>query len=107
MDINHIKTMRNKEIFGEVKKRINLAIEKEDYQLLDLADLGFQKENIKDGRLIHELHSLEDDNEKIEVDFRCYDPSGPFQNLKDINKFTADYFIEGKSVEKYQRTYED
>ena len=99
--------MRNKEIFEEIKKRIIYAVEKENYNLFNPSDLGFIKKDINDGRLIHEIHSLEDGEEKIEVDFRCYDPSGPFQNLKDVNKFTLEYYVNGILIERFQDTYED
>lgn len=99
--------MKNQKLFEIVKSRIIEASTKEDYKLLDLSDLGFSKEDIKDSRLIHELHKYEEDNENIEVDFRCYDLSGPFQNLKNINKFTLAYTIDGKSVNSYETSYED
>ncbi len=99
--------MKNQNLFDAVKERIIEATKKEDYTLLELSDLGFIKKEIQDNRLIHELHTFKDGNEMMEVDFRCYDPSGPFQNLKDINKFEVVYKVDNKSINSYQTFYED
>ncbi|WP_231491330.1 hypothetical protein [Pedobacter sp. Leaf170] len=100
--------MNNTEVFEEAKKRIDIACEAKDFNLLDLSDLGFEKEDIKDGRLIHYLFSLDVDTEnKIEIDFRCYDQSGPFQNASDMNKFVVQLKGKDKIIESYQNSYED
>lgn len=97
-----------KEIFEETKSRIDLACAANDFRILELLDLGFKKEDVKDGRLMHLLFILgEGDNEKIEIDFRSYDQSGPFQNLPDMNKFTANYIQNNQVIDTYQNTYED
>ncbi len=99
--------MKNQTLFETVKERIIEATKKKDYTLLDLFDLGFIKKEIQDSRLIHELQTFQDGNEKMEIDFRCYDPSVPFQNLKDINKFEVIYKVDNKTVNSYQTSYED
>jgi len=99
--------MKNQSLFDAVKERIIEATKKEDYTLLNLSDLGFIKKEIQDSRLIHELYTFKDDNEVMEVDFRCYDHSVPFQNLKDINKFEVIYKVDNKPVNSYQTSYED
>ena len=98
--------MKNQSLFETVKERI-IDATKKNYTLLDLSDLGFIKKEIQDRRLIHELHTFKDGNEEMEVDFRCYDPSGPFQILKDINKFEVIYKVDNKPVNSYQTSYED
>lgn len=57
--------MKNQALFEIVKERVIEASTKENYKLLDLSDLGFTKEDIKDSRLIHEVH-----NRKVGDDFR-------------------------------------
>jgi len=100
--------MENKEIFEEVKRRIQRSCETKDHAILELSDLGFKKEDVNDGRLIHYQFKLNiDPTSKIEIDFRCYDQSGPFQNLPDMNKFTAHLKEGNEIIETYQDTYED
>lgn len=83
------------EIFNEVKDRIEVATAKKDYSQLELTDLYFEKNDVPDGRLVHFTFILEKDIEKIEINFRCYDQSGPFQNLPDMNKFYATHYKNG------------
>lgn len=99
--------MNYTDIFNEVKKRIDVAVVQKDFRQFELADLGFTKNDVPDDRLVHFAFNIENEIEKIEIDFRCYDQSGPFLNMPDMNKFYATYFKDGAKIDEYTNTYED
>lgn len=43
----------------------------------------------------------------VTLDVRSYDPSGPFQNEPDINRFTARLYENGQERTAYDRQYSD
>ena len=47
------------------------------------------------------------DKSKLVVEYRSYDPSGPFQNDPDINKFEARIVLEGKTISEFKQEYSD
>ncbi|HLT65698.1 MAG TPA: hypothetical protein VKZ80_05025 [Flavobacterium sp.] len=97
-----------KDIFEKVVHRINVACANKCFQDFDISDLGFKKTDVDDGRLAHYVYNLvKDDNNKIVVDFRCYDQSGPFSMQPDMNKYSAKLIENGKITETHENSFED
>lgn len=86
-----------KEVLEKAKNLINEKCANRQYNLAELTDLGFEKKSLlnpRSARLIHDEYFMQnsDASKKISVMHICYDPSGPFQNIPDVHKFTIDYF---------------
>jgi hypothetical protein len=43
----------------------------------------------------------------VTLNVRSYDPSGPFQNEPDINRFTVKLLREGREIASHDRSYQD
>ncbi|RYE12204.1 MAG: hypothetical protein EOP45_23265 [Sphingobacteriaceae bacterium] len=104
--------MVNSEVFQEVKKRIGTACKEKNYLMLNLEALGFLKRDLNEGkvtaRLFHDLFTLKiNDSQTIEVEYRCYDQSKPFQILPDMNKIEARLMESNLIVDKCYCSYED
>ena len=96
------------QVFEEIKRRIQFACEQKDHDSLTLNDLGFIKEDVNDGRLIHYLYKPGNESSlEIEIDFRCFDQSKAFQILPDMNRFTAQLKEGNTVIETFQDEYED
>lgn len=44
---------------------------------------------------------------RVELYIRSYDPSGPFQNIPDINRFTVTLTENGVQTARYENEYSD
>lgn len=100
--------MTIKELFEEMKTRIDKACELKDYKAVKSEELGFESEKINDGRLIHEQYKFEVANtDSIEIDFRCYDQSRAFSIQPDMNKFQMTWTKNNNTFETYQNYFED
>ena len=51
-------------------------------------------------------YSVSNDN-MVLLNIRSYDPSGPFQNIPDINRFTVKLVIGGQDIAIHDRQYSD
>lgn len=97
-----------KDIFEEVVNRIDSACADKSFQNFEISDLGFKKTDIDDGRLVHYVyHLVKDENNKIEIDFRCYDQSGPFNMQPDMNKYSAKLTEIGEITRTHENSFED
>jgi hypothetical protein len=99
-------------IFQEVKKSMDTACEEKNHLMLNLEALGFLKRDLNEGkitgRLFHDLYTLSiNDSQIIEVEYRCYDQSKPFQILPDMNKIEARLIDNGVVIDKHYCSYED
>jgi hypothetical protein len=52
-------------------------------------------------------YAFSDGSDAVELYVRSYDPSGPFQNIPDINRFTASLIRDGKTIATHDRQYND
>jgi len=86
-----------REILEKTKKIINERCANHVYDLAELVDLGFEKKDLlvpSSARLINDEYLIEneDKSKKIILCHTCHDPSGPFQNIPDIHKFSIEYY---------------
>lgn len=93
--------------FTEIKKiMIDARVNKDTDTLVEsIKQLDL---NIKDGSNFYYLEAgdEEEDGSSIYFLYRSYDPSGPFQNLPDVNKITLILSKDGKEVDKYNENFE-
>ncbi len=104
--------MTVKELFEEMKVRINNACDRQNYKAINSEELGFLVQDLNNGNfggnLIHEFYKVEVDKENsIEIDFRCYDQSKAFSIQPDMNKFQMKWKRNNTEVETYTNYYED
>lgn len=50
---------------------------------------------------------VEVDGSSVHFTYRSYDPSGPFQNLPDINKIRLELRSNGSLIKEYYKEFED
>lgn len=99
------------EVFEALKRGIDKALETENF--LDVCTLAEQLrmdggEETGTTSLSYRYEYLGNDDRKVTLHVRSYDPSGPFQNEPDINKFTVELFdAAGGRVSTYQQSYSD
>ena len=93
------KNIVNKIDEAEKHKDINLLL---DY----LDSLGLSSVGEKNSMLAN-YELSEADGSKIKVHYHSYDPSGPFQNLPDINKTKIELFNGNNLVSEYSANFED
>ncbi len=49
----------------------------------------------------------DEQGDSVVFHYRSYDPSGPFQNLPDINKFRVELWVDGKLLELFEDSFDD
>ena len=101
--------MKMKQIFENLRESINIAcLEKSDNPfLLAIENNGFTSENVTSGSTYAVRYiKADDEGSRIVINYRSVDPSGPFQNLPDINKYEIALEVKGKTIEKYHYEYE-
>ncbi|MGI2095320.1 hypothetical protein ACRN96_22610 [Shewanella oncorhynchi] len=49
----------------------------------------------------------ESDGSRLTFHYRSYDPSGPFQNIPDVNKIKIELFFNNLSVSVYEDVFND
>ena len=98
-----------KQVFENLRKSINIAcLEKSDKAfLIAIENTGFTSENVTSGSTYAVRYiKADDEGARIVIDYRSVDPSRPFQNLPDINKYEIALEVNGKTIEKYHYEYE-
>lgn len=98
-----------KQIFENLRKSMNIAcLEKSDEQfLIAIKNNGFTSENVTSGNTYAVRYiKADDEGARIVINHRSVDPSGPFQNLPDINKYEIALEVNGKTIEEYHYEYE-
>lgn len=97
-------------VFTEVKKSVVEACKAKKYLLVEdkAIQLGFSKMDNSQGFMlkINFLYEVEN-NERVELEFRSYDQSGPFQHLPDMNKFEVKLYKTDLLKDSYTDSYED
>lgn len=72
------------------------------------ARLGMAGGEIKSfNALRYEFTYSDSQGDQVTLNVRSYDPSGPFQNEPDINRFTAKLISGGREVASHDRQYAD
>jgi hypothetical protein len=98
-----------KQIFETLRKSINIAcLEKSDKPfLIAIENNGFTSEIVTSGSAYAVRYiKADDEGSRIVINYRSVDPSGPFQNLPDINKYDIALEVNGKTIEKNHYEYE-
>lgn len=57
--------------------------------------------------LKYEYTYSDSDGHMVHLNIRSYDPSGPFQNIPDINRFTVKLVIGSQDIAIHDRQYSD
>jgi hypothetical protein len=57
--------------------------------------------------LRYEFNFSDSEGHVVSLSIRSYDPSGPFQNIPDINRFTAKLFANGAEIASHDKEYSD
>lgn len=99
-----------KDLYESLVHSIDSACASENFQeVCNLAiQMGMTGGEINSfNALRYEFSYLDDEGEIVTLSFRSYDPSGPFQNELDINRFTAKLLSGTREVESYDRQYSD
>ncbi|MCE7987202.1 MAG: hypothetical protein DYG89_39025 [Caldilinea sp. CFX5] len=97
-------------VFTEVKKSVVEACKAKKYLLVEdkAIQLGFSKTDNSQGLMlkINFLYQV-GNNERVELEFRSYDQSGPFQHLPDMNKFEVRLYKADSLRDSYSDLCED
>ena len=104
------KSVATIDIFQTLRISLDEAREAKNHLIAKEAALnnGFTKEDLTHGLTVKYLFRYEDNEDgKIEMEWRSYDPSGPFQNLPDMNKIELKCYIKSQLIDQYQVEYED
>lgn len=57
--------------------------------------------------LRYEFAYTDSEGDQVTLNVRSYDPSGPFQNEPDINRFTVKLISPGREVASHDRQYDE
>lgn len=102
--------MQAKKLFDAIASAIDKACESRGFlEVCDsAAKLGMIGGEVKSfNTLKYEFSYADSDGGSVTLNVRSYDPSGPFQNEPDINRFTTKLLRDGREVDSYDRSYED
>ncbi|MDN7754764.1 hypothetical protein [Burkholderia gladioli] len=58
-------------------------------------------------KLEYRFEGVDESGARVELHVRSYDPSGPFQNIPDINRFTVTLTENGVQTGRYHDEYND
>jgi hypothetical protein len=95
--------MRTREIYELMQSAIEEAVTQKSQDLVKAAAqrFGFQ---VIETRAPNYEATYFDTTFVIKLEYRTYDPSGPFQSIPDINKFSLRLY---EQTEKFERDYSD
>lgn len=102
--------MQAKTLYEAIVGAIDMACESRGF--LEVCDsavkLGMSGGEVKAfNTLKYEFAYTDSEGGSVVLNVRSYDPSGPFQNEPDINRFTAKLLIKGHEIASHDRSYED
>ncbi|WP_448108848.1 hypothetical protein [Pseudomonas azerbaijanoccidentalis] len=103
--------MNTLSIFSALKDAIQHACQSRDFGgVLRIAEStgmrgGEDKRSIT--ILRYEYKFSDSDGNSVELSFRSYDPSGPFQMEPDINRFNLTLTVDGRQAGQYSDSYID
>lgn len=99
------------EVFEALRQGIDKAVAAENFiTVCNLAEeLRMEGgEEQRSASLSYRYQYQSGDGQRVSLHVRSYDPSGPFQNIPDINRFTVNlYDGQGKTLGSYERSYSD
>lgn len=102
--------MQARQVYDSLVTAIDKACESRGFlEVCDVAvRLGMTGGEVKAfNSLRYEYAYKDDDGQTVDLNVRSYDPSGPFQNEPDINRFTAKLRVNGSEVVSHDRSYTD
>jgi len=102
--------MNTEEKFIVLQEAVTEACSQKDYCIASdvAASLGFtETEQLRSITLSLMYEYQGSDGRSIVLNFRSYDPSGPFQNLTDINKFKLKLISTSLVEREFSCSYED
>lgn len=102
--------MSTEKIFEEMKSLVSAACDAKEYSLVVQAAEKFGFHSIPANSSLKSFANLkyEDSNGgEIMLIAKWYDPSGPFQNLPDINRIRLTLKMPGQKPIEYMDEYED
>lgn len=102
--------MNSQASFSSLKRAIqNACAQKNHLVVRDAAlALGFTESNVsKAMTLALKYECVEPDGTSVVLSFRSFDQSGPFQNLRDMNRFELRLIAQGELIEEFKAEYED
>lgn len=100
-----------KDVFEALKQGIDKAVSDENF--MSVCNLAEELrmdggEEQRSTSLSYRYQYQPGDGQRVSLHVRSYDPSGPFQNIPDINKFTVNlYDSQGNVLGSYERSYSD
>lgn len=99
------------EVFEKLKAAINDALQNEGFnEVLQVAE-KLRMAGGLDTRpmsLSYRYEYRTNEGQKVDLHVRSYDPSGPFQTIPDINRFTATlHDASGKEIQRIDQQYSD
>lgn len=95
-----------KEVFEKIRGYIETSAEAQDasYLIDKVRELGLDGEV---NYMRFQCSYVAGDGSAILLDFRSYDPSGPFQNLPDRNKIKLQLLQHNIEIESIEETFDD
>lgn len=97
-------------LYDAVTRAIDKACETQGFlEVCDVAaQLGMAGGEVKSfNALRYEFTYSDSQGNQVTLNVRSYDPSGPFQNEPDINRFTAKLILGGHVVASHDRQYSE
>lgn len=102
--------MNAEKLFDEMKPFVDAACNKKDHSLVARAaqKLGFQDfPTTSTSQIFADLRYKDSAGCEVLLVAKWHDPSGPFQNLPDINRIRLTLRVPGQPSVEYTREYED
>ena len=103
--------MTEKDTFKSLKNAIEKTCATKTYHLTEeeALSLGLIKSDESSSwTLAYKFERLMPDGTSITLGFRSFDPSGPFQNLPDVNRFVLRHISsQGGIIEEFTAEYTD
>lgn len=102
--------MQARQIYDALVVAIDVACEERGFlevcdEAIRLGMAGGQTGDIM--TLGYKYEYTDEESQVVSLYVRSYDPSGPFQNEPDINRFTAKLHTNGREVASHDRSYTD
>jgi hypothetical protein len=100
--------MLAKQKFDAVKALVQQASKDQDANLIvhEVPKLGLNIVGESNYMLLNCEYEASDST-SLKFHYHSYDPSGPFQNIPDINKVKIELFNKGELVEKHEESFDD
>lgn len=102
--------MNTREIFASLRNALEEARSQQDSSIATSAanSFGFvESDESRNFTFAVRYSYTGSDGYSIVLNYRSYDPSGPFQNLPDINKFSLTLVNGGSEEDSYSCSFED